>query len=152
MAHAVFSTSISSDNMINYADYEVESDNSIWPFPSISTDDEIVLDGILASRSLTKTLNTTIYSRMMLFKSSTSLTITRSVQKNSSIFSCIAGLFGTLAAAFFLLKIYTDYSFEISLTKTLFFYQKFDLRKQYPGKLQLFQISWNESIFFDKFD
>ena len=60
----------------------------------------------------------------MLFKSPTTLQITRIVQKISSTFSYIGGFFGAIATALFLLKVYTDQAFEISLVKTVFILKK----------------------------
>lgn len=124
LTQAIFSEFLSSDNLINYADYEINSDNSIWPFESINKDVGIILDGSMGSRPLTKTPHSTSYLRMMLFKSSTSLKVTRTVQKLSSTFSYIGGFFGAIATALFLLKIYTDQAFEISLIKTVFVWKK----------------------------
>lgn len=117
LSQAIFSETLGSDNLINYADYEIDTDNSIWPFASSTKDIGVIMDGNMQSRPLTKTISSYTYLRMMLFKSSTSLKINRSVQKISSTFSYIGGFFGAIATALFMLKFYTDHSLELSLVK-----------------------------------
>ena len=78
------------------------------------------MDGNMQSRPLTKTPAYYTYLKMMLFKSTSSLTINRSVQKMSSTFSYIGGFFGAIATALFMLKIYTNQAFEVSIGKSIF--------------------------------
>lgn len=78
------------------------------------------MDGNMQTRPITKTPDTYTYLRMMLFKSTSSLSIDRSVQKMSSTFSYIGGFFGAIATALFILKIYTNQAFEVSIGKSLF--------------------------------
>ena len=148
--------------MINYADYEIDTDSSIWPFANRNKEVGVIMDGNMQSRPLTKTVSSYTYLRMMLFKSSTSLKINRTVQKISSTFSYIGGFFGAIATTLFVLKFYTDHSLELSLVKEIFkmgkelrenkFVENFNLFKFLKVKVYDFLKFWKIPIKWAKGD
>lgn len=57
---------------------------------------------------------------MFLTKSTNSYVYKREVQKISSVFSFMGGMIGAVSAVLFIIKLYTNFSFEISIAHELF--------------------------------
>jgi len=57
---------------------------------------------------------------MFLTKSTNSFVYKREVQKISSVFSFMGGMIGAVSAVLFIIKLYTNFSFEISIAHELF--------------------------------
>ena len=57
---------------------------------------------------------------MFLTKSTNSFVYKREVQKISSVFSFMGGMIGAVSAVLFIIKLYTNFSFEISIAQELF--------------------------------
>ncbi len=81
------------------------------PFSEIQTTKGVIIDGGIQIASYSRNSAYDPYFRLVLIKSDSVFTYTRTVQKISSVFSYIGGFFGALTAALFFVKIYTDSSF-----------------------------------------
>lgn len=109
--YAIFSRDIGAQIKIFLADYLITSDNSYWPFSSLSEDYGAILDGSIINRAISIDSIYPIYAFISIVKSATSIEVRREVQKISSVLSYIGGFYGALIATLFIIKAYTDSAF-----------------------------------------
>ncbi len=101
------------------ADFTITTDNSIWPYSDYTVDTGGIIQNKATNHPFSYS-NYSGYANIYFSKSPNSIYITREVQKISAVFSYIGGLVGALTAVLFLLKKYTDLSFEVAIAKSLF--------------------------------
>lgn len=99
-------------------DYTIETDESILPTTDLST----VSGGIIGTTAIKNAYSpvTDTYATFYLYKSATSIAISRSFQKLDDVLSYIGGLFGTIIMLFFLISSYNTYKFEVNLAGYLY--------------------------------
>lgn len=83
----------------------------------------IVLD---SSQVMNYQVRGTDYMKLFLRKSPISLSIQRSFRKVDDTLSYIGGLFSTILVFFGLINLYNELSYEISITKSIYYYDKND--------------------------
>jgi hypothetical protein len=89
----------------------ITSDNSYWPFSSLSQNSGAILDGGIINRAMAINPAYPVYALISIVKSATSIEVRREVQKISSVLSYIGGFYGALIATLFVIKAYTDNAF-----------------------------------------
>ena len=72
-AYAIFSKNIAAQMKIFLADYLITSDNSYWPFESISQENGAILDGSIVDRALAINPTRPVYVIISIVKSATSI-------------------------------------------------------------------------------
>lgn len=95
-----------------YSEYSIETDHSIFPWASTSTDDGVI--NIEPTNSqVFSVLNTTTYAKIYLRKSSERLDVSRSFQKLDQTLSYIGGLLGTVILLLVIISLYSQFCYEI---------------------------------------
>ncbi len=117
--YVIFSATQGSEAWFFFSDYQITTDNSIFPFSQNSEETGVLVEYKAINHPYTVS-EYTGYANLYLAKSSNSLKYNRSVQKISAVFSYIGGLVGALTAILFLLKNYTATSLELSMAIELF--------------------------------
>lgn len=119
MNYVVFGSTFGSENYLYFTDYTILTDNSIWPFKNIQKE----AGTIVQQNSLNHPFQTTINDSFIKFyfaKSPDSIIYNREIQKLSTVISFLGGTIGALSAVLFIIKMYTNFSFEIAIAFSIF--------------------------------
>jgi hypothetical protein len=102
------------------SDYEIVTDDSISPFEKLITETGGIIENGAIKNRYELGEDSMTYATFFIFKSPLSVKIVRGYQKLDDILSYIGGLFGTLVACLFVLKVYNGYSFELMIGSILY--------------------------------
>lgn len=114
----MFGATIGGEAFVYIADYQITTDNSIWPYSHEEIDKGILIEDKLTFHPYTTFRST--YASYLVVKSPTRYYYKRIVQKISTVFSFIGGLISAISTALFILKLYNNLTFEISLALCIF--------------------------------
>ena len=110
-SYAFFGPTLGSDISLEIADFEIITDESIWPFTNNVIDDGLFIPKGADLKYFPKNEDYWNYATIQITKSTDKYTYNRTVQKLSSIFSYIGGVISSLLTAFFIMNAYTSFSF-----------------------------------------
>jgi hypothetical protein len=112
-----FTKTVGTVGYINMAQYTLQTDESYWPTTSYT---ELTGSYIDSFQTNSVSISSTKYVSVNIYKSTKSLTITRTLGKIDSVLSYVGGLFGLLfmGIAFFLAS-YSDISYELYVADSM---------------------------------
>lgn len=115
----MFGNKLGAELDLYLSEININSDNSIWPFTSItySKSYSVEFNPIIYPFTVD---NTTSYATFYIMKDPTNLSYNRAVQKIFVVFSFMGGLIGAVMAGLFIIDTYTSFAFELALAIDIF--------------------------------
>ncbi len=113
-----FTTQLGVHSSIYIQDYEIVTDESILPFTQSKTQQGIAIPEPFKNTHFL--VNADLLANMMIYKSSSTTTYSRSFYKIDEFFSYIGGLVGVILSGMFLLASYNQFTFQHDLASFLY--------------------------------
>ena len=117
--YVLFGPQIASETFLYITDFTINSDNSIWPYESETTDHGFFVKDLAVNHPYQYSQGN-YYVGFYLAKSSDSYFYKRVVQKISEVFSFVGGIIGACSAVLFFVHYYTDFSLEVIIASSIF--------------------------------